>query len=385
MVGRAHFDRLFTAPKSSFFLLGVRGAGKSTLAKHLFPTATRIDLLDERVYHSYLATPELFAMRLRAERPGALVVVDEIQRLPNLLNEVHRAIEDRKLRFALLGSSARKLKAAGTNLLAGRALKRELFPLTPHEMGSRFALQRVLRDGAIPLVVASEEPREAALAYVDLYLKEEIRAEALVRNLPAFSRFFPVAALSHGRVLNTTNIAREAGVSRTTVQGHLDILDDTLLTFRLPAFEAKLRLRERMSPKLYWIDPGLVRAATRSSGAPTPEEAGHLFEGYLLTVLRAYNAYRGLYDDVFYWAPAGAGSVEVDFLLRRGKEFVAIEAKSSPRFADAHCKGLRALAALRGVRRRVLVYAGNERLKTRDGIDVLPFGDFCATVHDGLL
>jgi predicted AAA+ superfamily ATPase len=285
----------------------------------------------------------------------------------------------------LVGSSARKLKTAGTNLLAGRAVRKELFPLTPHELGSRFDLQEVLRHGSIPLVVASEERDDTLRAYVEMYLKEEIRAEALVRNLPAFSRFFPVAALFHACVINASNIAREAGVSRTTVQGYLEILEDTLLTFRLPAFEARLRVRERALPKLYWVDPGLVRAATRSTGSPSREEAGHLLEGYVLTMLRAYNAYRGLYDDLFYWAPSGAGSVEVDFVLKRGRELIAIEVKASDKFRDGLCKGLRAFAELPAAKRRILVYAGRDRLQTRDGIEVFPLLDFGDALHEGSL
>lgn len=384
-MGGNRFERVFQTPKGSFFLLGVRGVGKSTLARALFPQATRIDLLDEQVYQSYLSSPELFALKLNAEKAGATVIVDEVQRLPNLLNEVHRAIEDRRLRFALLGSSARKLKTAGTNLLAGRAARRELFPLTPHELGQSFNLPRLLRFGSIPLVVASDEPEETTRAYVDMYLKEEIRAEALVRNLPAFSRFFPIAALFHGRVINTSNIAREASVSRTTVQGYLEILEDTLLTFRLPALEARLRVRERALPKLYWIDPGLVRAATRSSGSPSREEMGQLLEGYVLTVLRAYNAYRGLYDDVHYWAASNAGSIEVDFVLKRGRELTAIEVKASDKFREDSCKGLRAFADLPAVKRRILVYTGKDRLRTRDHIEVLPIADFCEALHEGRL
>jgi predicted AAA+ superfamily ATPase len=379
------FERLFVPPKGSFFLLGIRGVGKSTLARALFPRARRFDLLSEQAYQSYLTQPDLFALALQAERPGATVVVDEIQRLPNLLNEVHRAIESHGLRFALLGSSARKLKAAGTNLLAGRAVKRELFPLTPHELATEFDLGRVLRLGSIPLVVRSSDPEDALRAYVELYLKEEIRSEALVRNLPAFSRFFPIAALFHGQVINTLNIARESGVARTTVQGYLEILDDTLLTMRLSAFQAKLRVRERSLPKLYWVDAGLARAATRLSGPPSREEAGRLFEGYVLTVLRAYNARRSLFDDVHYWGSGDRNAFEVDFVLQRGKELVAIEVKSTNRFSDQLCKGIRAFDAHPRVARRIVVYTGKERLATRDGIEVLPFLDFCALLHDGKL
>ena len=185
-------------------------------------------------------------------------------------------IEERRLKFALLGSSARKLEAAGVNLLAGRALHRTMHPLTPAELGDDFDLDSALEWGTIPLVWVSDERREVLGSYVQLYLREEIRAEALVRNLPGFARFLPIAALCHGQVVNISGLARDCGVARTTVQGYLDILEDTLLAFRLPAFEARLRVRERRHPKLYWVDPGLVRAVKRQRGPVAPEERGAL-------------------------------------------------------------------------------------------------------------
>lgn len=379
------FQRLFLPPKGSFFLFGVRGVGKSTLARRAFPEATHIDLLSERVFQAFVADADGFALRLEAEAPGARVIVDEIQRLPSLLNEVHRAIEQRHLRFTLLGSSARKLKAAGTNLLAGRAVRRELFPLTPHEWGATFELERALRTGSLPLIVASDEPEDTLEAYVDLYLKEEIRAESLVRNLPAFSRFLAVAALFHGQVMNVSNISREAAVSRTTVTGYLEILEDTLMTSRLPALEAKLRVRERAAPKLYWIDAGLARAAARNRGPVAPAEKGHLLEGFIYTLLRTYQAHRRIYDDISYWAAAESKNIEVDFVLRRGRKVIGIEVKSSARFSDSWCKGLRAFRHIDGFERGVLVYTGKERMRTRDGIDVMPVTDFAHALHEGKL
>ena len=239
MVSDTTYSRLTRPPRQSFFLLGVRGVGKSTWVRAQFPEAPRIDLLDEARYQDYLVSPSLFAAELETAPPGSWVVVDEIQRLPNLLNEVHRFIEERRLKFALLGSSARKLKAAGVNLLAGRALRKTMHPLTPAELGADFDLDAALDSGTIPLVWVSEERRAVLESYVQLYLREEIRAEALVRNLPGFARFLPVAALYHGEVINVSGLARDCGVARTTVQGYLDILEDTLLAFRLPAYEAK--------------------------------------------------------------------------------------------------------------------------------------------------
>jgi len=240
-----------------------------------------------------------------------------------------------------------------------------------------------LTTGTLPLIVRSQDREESLRAYVETYLKEEIRAEALVRNLPGFVRFLPIAGVCHGQTINTSNIAREAEVSRTTVQGYLEILEDTLLVKRLPAFQAKLRVRERAHPKLYWLDAGIARAARGTLGAVGSEERGPLFEGYVFTVLQAYHAARRLFDELAYWSPAEAKHTEVDFLLRRGKKHVAIEVKSTPRFNEGLLKGLRAIASLGGVERRMLVYAGRERLRTTDGIDVLPFGAFADELHAG--
>lgn len=214
------------------------------------------------------------------------MVVDEVQRLPSLLSEVHRAIEELGLRFVLLGSSARKLKAAGTNLLAGRALLRTMHPLLPVELGEDFNLDDVLRYGSVPIIWNALSRRDRLEAYTQLYLREEIQAEALVRNLAGFARFLPVAALFHGQVINVSGLSRDAGVARTTVTGYLDILVDTHLVFLLPAFEARLRVKERKHPKLYWTDPGVVRAMKREFHVPTPAEREPLLEGWVGELLR---------------------------------------------------------------------------------------------------
>ena len=368
--------RLLTTPAQSFFLLGPRGSGKSTWLRATFPDAYVINLLAEETYQRLLASPGLFAAELRALSADRWVIVDEVQRLPNLLNEVHRFIEEKRLRFVLCGSSARKLKRADVNLLAGRALRRAMHPFVPEELGALFDLDAALRFGLLPIVWDSSVPDETLAAYAQLYLKEEIQAEALVRNLPGFARFLPLAALFHGQIVNVTNIAREAGVARTTVAGYLDILEETLLCFRLPAYEAKLRVRERKLPKWYWCDPGIVRAMKRTSGSITPEERGALFEGLVAQLLRAYKDYRGLCEEMYYWAPAGRSETEVDFLLVQGTASVAVEVKSGQTFTEAWCKGLRAIAALAGLRRRLIVYPRGPVMQTTDGIEILPFQHF---------
>ncbi len=277
------------------------------------------------------------------------------------------------MRFVLCGSSARKLNRAGVNLLAGRALKRAMHPFVPEELGDRFVLDDALQHGLLPLVWDSEDRSDTLAAYTQMYLREEIQAEALVRNLSGFARFLPVAALFHGQTLNANNIAREAQVSRPTVTSYLEILEETLLCFRLPAFEAKLRVRERKLPKWYWFDPGIVRAMKRQIGPPSPEERGTLFEGLVAQLIRSYTDYRDLCDACYYWATAAQNRTEVDFLLKREGAFVAIEVKTGTTFSNTWCAGLRAVADLDGLCRRIIVYPDGPELRTEDGIEVLPF------------
>lgn len=372
MVTHRRYRRLTAPPMGSFFLFGVRGVGKSTWAREQFPDAYGVDLLDEARYQTLLANPGLLALEIRNLPARRVVVLDEVQRVPALLNEVHRAIEASRRRFVLLGSSARRLKTATTNLLAGRAAIRTMYPLVPAELGRDFDLERVLRFGSIPLVWQADDPRATLEAYVQLYVREDIRAEAVVRNLPAFLRFLPVAALFHGQVVNVAGLARDAAAARTTVEGYVGILQDTLLATLLLAFEPRLRMRERSHPKLYWVDPGLVRAAKRQLGPVGAEERGALLEGWVFTVLRAHNEQSDLFEEITYWAPVQARQTEIDFLLRRGREYLALEVKGQARFSHTQLSGLRAIADLPRVVRRVLIYLGDRRLRTEDGIEVWP-------------
>jgi predicted AAA+ superfamily ATPase len=262
-----------------------------------------------------------------------------------------------------------------------------MHPLLPEEMGGDFDLDAALRHGTLALVAASEEAErdDRLAAYVQTYLKEEIKAEALVRNLPGFARFLPVAALCHAQVVNVSSLARDAGVQRTTVRGFLEVLDDTLFVFRLPAYEARLRVRERKHPKLYWVDPGIVRAAKGHLGPVAAEERGALFEGWVAQTLRAYQSYRDAFDEMYYWSPLQARGLEVDFLVRAGKRLVAIEAKASSRLREDHLRGLRAISDLPAVARRLFVHLGSDRRRTSDGIDVLPALEFAAVVAAGRL
>jgi len=223
------------------------------------------------------------------------------------------------------------------------------------------------------------------MKYAQLYLKEEIQAEAQVRNLAGFARFLPIAALLHGQVLNVAVLARDSGVARTTVVSYLEILHDTRLTFELPAFETRLRVRERKHPKLYRADPALPRAMRRETGPPSAAERGHLFEGWVVSLLRTYRDYRGLFEEWHYWAPGKGSGVEVDLILRRGKDLVALEVKAGAAVRDSELRGLRAIAELPAVRRRIVVFRGERQQETEDGIELLPVREFLDDVERGTM
>lgn len=377
------FTRILRLPLSSFFLLGVRGVGKTTWIQEQLPQALRINLLHEQLYQDYLREPALFAKQLGTAPPKTWVIIDEVQRLPQLLNDVHAAMEDRKLRFALLGSSARKLRRQGVNLLGGRALQRFMYPLTPYEIGAGFDLSQALTYGTIPLVYDAPSPRDQLAAYVQLYLREEIQAEALVRNLSGFARFFPIAALFHGQVMNAQGLGRDAGLGRTTVQGYLSILEDTLLAFQLPAYEGRLRVKERKHPKFYFSDAGIVRAAKRQLGPVALEERGPLFEGFLIQLVKSAREY-GLieFDEMYYWS-AGRNGPEVDLVIKRGKELCGIELKAATRLRSEHFSGLRAFSAMRGLKRTLLVYEGDRHFIQDTRIEVLPVQRFFEALQAG--
>jgi len=259
-----------------------------------------------------------------------------------------------------------------------------MYPLLPAELGSSFSLEDTLQFGSLPLVVDSDSPRERLEGYVQLYLKEEIQAEALVRNLPGFARFLPIAALFHGQTINIAALSRDAGVARSTAEGYLAILEDTLLGFRLSAFEPKLRVKERKHPKWYWFDAGVARAAKGVLGPPSPEEKGALFEGFIAMLLRAGKDLKFCdYDSISYWAPA-SGETEVDFVIERGKEKIAVEVKTAREPNSSHMKGLRALGELSGVSRKILVYPGAHDRLTDDGIEVLGIDTFLKKLGSGL-
>ena len=378
--------RIIDLPRDkSFFLMGIRGVGKTRLLKRRFPKALFIDLLNEELYRSYLSNIGSFYNRVNAFKNDGLVIVDEIQRMPELLNEAHRLIESSARRFIFTGSSARKLKKPGVNLLGGRAGTLRLHPFVPEELGADFDLNQALRHGLVPIVWSAPDRNWNLKAYVHTYLKEEIKGEALVKDLPGFARFLEAAGLFHSQAVNMSALARDCFVSRDAVRDYFSILEDTMLGFFLPAYSSKLRLKEKKHRKFYLTDPGLARSMKRNFGPVSPEEKGSLFEGLAAQILRACNDYRSydpLYEEMFYWSPAAAKKTEVDFLLKRGDELIAIEIKAKTQISSKDSKGLAAVKELSAVKKRILIYMGKEPGKTADGIHILPFGFFLKALNN---
>lgn len=382
------YPRRLDLPHKSFFLFGPRGTGKSVwLEQRLGHADLKIDLLKSGEYLRYRRDPSLLAQEVAAlgNRP-VWVVIDEVQKLPELLDEVQALLFDDRYdcRFALSGSSARKLKRSEANMLAGRALLKRMFPLSLLELGEDFRLQGALRFGQLPLSVTSAtraEKIDFLDAYVETYLKEEIQQEALVRNLDGFYRFLAVAGLMNGQVLNIANIARDVGVARSTVQGYFGILEDTLLGWRLPAYRNRAKVKEVAHPKFYLFDCGVQRAlAGLHRDQPSAAETGVLFETFILNEFRALNAWRSHGGQFFYWRTESGN--EVDLVWKRGKQAVGFEIKSSVAWKAGFHKGLNALMQSGDIQHAYGVYRGSRILKAGD-VTVLPYAKAVEMVWEG--
>lgn len=366
------YSRAIRLPSSrSFFLLGPRGTGKSTLLRHAHPAAFWLDLLDLSVYTELLAHPErLEALALPAK--PELIVIDEIQRLPSLLDEVHRLIEQRRWRFALTGSSARKLRRGGANLLAGRARTAAMHPLTAAELGKDFDLARSLRHGQLPSAYVDEDPAHYLASYVGTYLREEVQAEALTRSLDVFSRFLVAASFSQASVLSIATVARELGLARKTVEGYFDLLDDLLLSFRLPVFTRRAKRALTAHPKFYFFDSGVYRAIRPRGPLDSVEEIdGPALETLVAQELRATNDNLGLGYELFHWRTRDHR--EVDFVLYGERGLLAFEVRRNARFREADLATLRLFKSDYKPARCFLLYGGSEEYEV-DGIQILPLG-----------
>jgi len=378
----ATVERFFHSPATHFFLFGPRGTGKSTWLRGAYPEALWVDLLRPETLRQLAARPERLRELVAGNPQAATVVVDEIQKVPTLLDVVHDLIERRAgPQFVLTGSSARKLRREGVDLLAGRAVLRSLHPFMAAELGDRFDLGSALTRGLVPLVWSSPEPEDVLKAYVGLYLKEEVQLEGLVRRFEGFARFLEAVSFSHGAVLNVSEVARECQVSRKTVEGYLAILGDLLLAFQVPVFAKRAQRSLSAHPKFFWFDAGVFRALRPAGPLDRPEEiAGAALEGLVAQHLRAWIDYSGEDYALSFWrTKAGA---EVDFVVYGQQGFWALEVKHSASVRQADLRGLKAFRADYPEAGLRLLYRGDESLEI-DGIRCVPCDAFLRRLVPG--
>lgn len=368
-------DRFFKLPTESFFLLGPRGTGKSTLLKRKIRQAMWVDLLSEDTFRQFSARPESIAATVEDLAVGATIVIDEIQRVPGILNEVHRLIEKkREWRFILTGSSARKLKREGANLLGGRALVSTLHPFMAAELGPQFSLEKALNVGMLPLIHAAANPEKQLSAYAGVYLREEVQREGLVRNLGGFARFLEVISFSHGGLLNASRIAEDTQVKRSSIEGYLRILEDLLLSFQVPIFSKRAKRDLISHPKFYYFDTGVFRSLRPQGPLDRLSELdGQSLEGLVAQHLRAWCAYRDKKDQLFFWRTRWG--LEVDFVIYGPQGMAALEVKNTDRVRPEDLNGLIAFREDYPESTVALLYRGKKPMKLK-GILCLPCDDF---------
>lgn len=374
------YKRILTlelSDRETCFLWGPRQTGKTTLLKQLFPGAKVYDLLISAEYQRLLRHPGILREECLAEdalrnRRSTPVIIDEVQKVPALLDEVHWLIENQGIRFVLCASSARKVKRGAANLLGGRAVRYELHPLVSPEIAD-FSLTDALNRGLLPRHYPSPYSHRLMASYAGDYLREEIAAEALTRNIPAFGRFLEVAAITNGELVNYANIASECGVSAPTVKEYFQILEDTLIGKMLPAYRRRAKRRIIAAPKFYFFDLGIVAYLTRRGKVlPGSELFGKALEHFIWMELSAHSSYSEQYYPISYWRTSSG--IEVDFIL--GDHEVAVEVKSSQMVTDRHLNGLRAFKEDYKARRLIAISLDPKPRKTSEGIDILPWDEF---------
>ena len=377
-----HLINRFLKPAGqSFFLFGPRGTGKSMWARRTFKDAFVIDFLSPDAFRAYSAYPE----RLReAVLAGGVkdVLIDEIQKVPQVLSVVHSLIEEKRgLRFIMTGSSSRKIRKSGADMLAGRALNVSMHPFMAAELGVQFSMPKALATGMLPLVWFSGASAETLKSYHALYVREEIQMEALVRNIPAFTRFLEAVSFSHGSVLSVSAVARECAVERKTVEGYLKILEDLLLSFQIGVFSKRAKRKLVSHPKFYLFDAGVFRSLRPKGPLDRPEEIdGLALEGLVAQHLRAWLDYRGGVNSLYYWrTPKG---LEVDFVIYGSDGLYAIEVKNSEKIRPESTKALESFKRDYPEAECLLLYRGGERLR-KENVLCLPCGEFLAGLSPG--
>ena len=365
-------------PHQSAFLWGPRKAGKSYWLRHHFPQATVIDLLKTDIFVDYSSRPAL--LRERYQDSQRLMIIDEIQKVPALLDEVHWLIENKGIQFILTGSSARKLRRGHANLLGGRAWRRTMGPLSWIEVQD-FDLERIMTSGLLPPHFLSVAPNEDLRAYVADYLKEEIASEALTQNLPAFSEFLRVAAISSSELINYVNIARETGVSHKTIRTYFSILEDTLLAHRLEPWKKSQNRRMILTEKFYLFDVGVANYLARRQPKIGSAEFGKSFEHFIFMELKAFQAYRQPDMPISYWRTSSGQ--EIDFIL--GDKEVAIEVKSSSRVHEGDLRPFLTLLKDGPVKKCIIVSMEKQQRKIHPQVEVLPWEFFLEQLWSGKL
>lgn len=370
------YKRLLQAPKrhkSSFFLFGPRGTGKTSWVRSEFPDALVFDLLSTSVYIEFLQNPSILEEKI-PKGFDDWIVIDEIQKIPDLLNEVHRLIESHRYRFVLTGSSARSLRRKGVNLLAGRAHSYKMFPLTAAELSSDFHLNESLLIGHLPAVYDNKNAAEEYLSsYIGTYLREEVLQEGLTRNLAAFARFLEIASFSQGGLLNISEVARECKIERKMVENYFTILEDLLIAIRLPVFTKKAQRQTVMHPKFYYFDVGIYRSIRPKGPLDTPELiGGTAVETLIFQELCAVNEYERTGFELYFWRTVD--QQEVDFILYGDKNLIAIEVKSSKTIHPSDLHSLHIFKKEYPIAKLFLFYGGKEPFHRGD-VEVLPIAD----------
>ena len=377
-------SRIFQPPKESFFLFGPRGTGKSTWLRQKFPGAVYIDLLEPEAYRTYLARPERLGKVVAGNPRARTIIIDEVQKAPSLLDEVHRIMESGRrgsIQFILTGSSARKLKRTGTDLLAGRAVMKTLHPFMACELGKKFDFARSLQLGMLPLVLGAADPEETLRSYVSLYLREEVQAEGLVRNVGNFARFLEAMSLSHASLLSSAEVARQCQVGRKTVEGFIEVLEDLLLGFRLPVFTKRAKRLLVQHSKFYYMDAGAFRSIRPKGPLDSPEEiGGACLEGLVAQHLRAWIAYGRGGQTLHFWRTKSG--LEVDFVVYGEDSFLAIEVKRSRTVSSKDVRSLAEFVNDYPQAKACLLYGGHERLRL-NGIICLPCEEFLRNLRPG--
>ncbi len=377
------YNRLLSKPlegEHSFFLFGPRGTGKTSWLKMKVPGALYFDLLNQDLFFELLKHPHAIETMI-PKGFKEWIILDEVQKIPELLNEVHRMIETHRYKFILTGSSARTLKRKGVNLLAGRALYYKMFPLTALELGADFQLEQSLKKGQLPTVHTKQvNCKEYLNAYIHVYLREEVMQEGLTRNAGAFAKFLEVASFSQGSLLNMTEIARETSIERKTVEEYFQVTEDLLLSYRLPVFSKRAKRKMVTHSKFYYFDVGVYRALRPMGPFDSPEEAeGPALESLVFQELQAMNHYFDLGYTLYFWRTVD--KLEVDFILYGPKGLVAIEVKRSKKIHAEDLKAMKAFKSDYPMAKLFLFYGGSERLYF-DDIQAIPFVEALKTLPE---